>query len=83
MPRSTFRPARWLPQARTHLGAIYFREGALAKAKLEYERADALALAVEAPPATRKKLYKWLALICKNLGQLTEAHKYEDLAAKS
>lgn len=72
----------WQFQSHTHLGAIYFREGAYAKAKLEYEHAEALTSVVGATSEVKNKLYKWLSLICKELGEGEEAERYKGLAAQ-
>ncbi len=67
---------------RLNLGAIYFGESAFAKAKLEYERAEDLVCEVGAPKKDRKRIYEWLANICRELGQDSEAKRYKKLAAE-
>ncbi len=70
----------WEWQAHVHLGPIYYAEGALAKAKLSYERAEALSHEVRPPGQDRKNVYVWLAKICRELDQQEEAARYEQLA---
>ncbi len=72
--------ADWEWQARGHLAPIYYRDGALAKAKLQFERVHSLGPEIGAPPLERKKTCLWLARISRELGQGEEAAAYERLA---
>lgn len=73
----------WEWQARVHLGPIYYAEGALAKAKLEYERAETLGHQIHPLAQDRKNVYLWLAKISRELGESDESDRYEKLARES
>jgi len=76
-------PPLWEWQARVHLGPIYYADEALAKAKLEYERAEALGAEIGASAKDQRNVYLWLAKICRELGQEKEAAKYEVLSRQT
>ncbi len=75
-------PPVWEWQARVHLGPIYYAEGALAKAKLQYERAEVLGSEIGAQPHDTRNVYLWLAKICRELGEADEAERYQQLASQ-
>ncbi len=73
-------PPVWEWEVRGYLAPIYYSEGALAKAKLQYERMEALQIEANAPREEREKVFGWLAKICLELGDNSEAARYDQLA---
>lgn len=63
-------------RAHYYLGMIYHREGAYARAKLEFELCAPLADQADIP---RKYVFGWLEKTCRELNQEKEAERYEKL----
>lgn len=70
----------YLVRAHYYLGIVYCRQGAHAWGLRELERAE-----VEADKGglSKDKLYKWLSIACRFLGQGSRADRYEELAHSS
>ena len=73
-------PPAWEWQVHVSLGAVYFGEGAFARARLEYEKAEILGPKVLAPEKDMTRIYRWLEKICRELGDDREAGRYRKLA---
>lgn len=65
-------------RARYYLGIIYCKDGRYAKAKLEFELAETMALESS---LSKKHIYDWLVETCRALGLHSEAKRYAQLKA--
>ena len=63
-----------------YLGVVYFHMRAYGKALQEFEYCEAN---VSKSTLPRRGLYKWLALVCRNVGREESARKYSQLAANA
>jgi len=67
-------------EARYRLAAIYFREGALAQAKLQLEEVVSVFGTRSEPKRHRKGIYELISKTCHHLGEEDSARTYEERA---